>query len=108
MATQKHTAAAPKSSKPSTKRTVKATKPATAARKRSVKSPKHEGVLDTVVEGAKELPAQMAHGVGQIVEKAGEIASGAAEKTGAAVGEVAHKVGLGSNKTPATGRAKRK
>jgi hypothetical protein len=108
MATQKRTAAAPKLSKSSAKRTVKATKPATAARKRSAKTPKREGFLDTVVEGAKELPAQVAHGVGQVVEKAGEIASVAAEKTGAAVGEVVNKVGLGSDKKPATGRAKRK
>ena len=101
MATQKRTAAAPKPSKSSAKRTVKATKPATVARKRSAKASKREGFLDTVVEGAKELPAQVAHGVGQVVEKAGE-------KTGAAVGEVANKVGLGSDKKPATGRAKRK
>jgi hypothetical protein len=107
MPAQKRTAASSKPSKPTAKRQAKSPKPA-AARKRPPQAPKHEGLLDSLVEGAKEVPGQVAHGVGQLFEKAGEVVGAAAEKTGALVGEVAEKVGLGDSKQPATRRSVRK
>jgi hypothetical protein len=63
---------------------------------KAVKQP--EGVLDTVIETAKDLPAQVGLGISSVVEKVSDVASAAASATGDVVSGVAHKVGLGNKK----------
>ena len=109
MTVHKTTAKSPKQSAPVRKKTTKSSKQSAPAQKKTAKSSKHtEGFLDTMMEGAKEVPGYVGHGVGQGVEKVTELAGVAAEKAGAFVAHAAHRVGLGKTKKSTSKRSRGK
>jgi hypothetical protein len=108
MPAQKSTAKASKSSASTHKQHAKATKQSAAVHKRTATAPKQpEGFFDTVVERAQEVPGHVGHALGQVVEKATEIAGAAAEKTTTIVGQVGNKVGFGTSKKSTSTQRKR-
>ena len=87
----KKTAQKPRSSA-SQRKTSPTAKRSTVSHTKPASSKQPEGVFETIVETAKDLPSQVGQGIGYVVEKVGDAASAAAATTGHVVGGVAKKV----------------
>ena len=96
LATKK--AAQASTSSASQRKTSSTAKRSAVSHTKPASTKKPEGVLDTIIETAKDLPTQVGQGIDYVVEKVSDAASAAAATTGDVVGGVAKKVGLRNKK----------